>query len=84
MGERGSGVNEQSIARLDRIDKRHLDRLPPAVLMGAEREIAVEIDSHNGHGHAVIAAGDAMVRSAGVGRVAHSITLAFNSSSSCS
>ena len=45
---------------------RPSSRLPSCV--GAQREPAVRVDSHDGHRHAVVAAGDAVVRAAGVGR----------------
>jgi len=54
------------------------------VFVLAQGQPAVVVDANDDHRRAVVAAGDAVVRSAGVADDAHSITLAFSSSSSCS
>ena len=67
-------------------------RAPSRLL--AQREPARLVDAHDGHRNPVVAAGDAVLRAAGLAVEAglragcsggpHSITLAFSSSSSCS
>ena len=80
---RGAGVDEEAVAWCHRRDQRDLDRLRGPVLAAHRASAALLVDAHHRHRDAVVAAGDAVLRAAGRS-VAHSITLAFSSSSSCS
>ena len=77
-----AGMDEQPVARGDRLDERDLDRALRAVLGRAEREPARVVDALDPHRDALVGAGDAVV--AAVVRRGHSITLALSSSSSAS
>jgi len=73
-------MDEQAIAVVHGLDERDLDAGALALVVLAERERANLVDPDDPHGHGVIAARDADV----VAAVAHSITLALSSASSCS
>ena len=80
LAQRDAGVNEQVVARPRRAPTRSVITSVSAPSRLAAREPVVGRGSSDAHRHAFVGAGDA-VR---VGSAAHSITLAFSSSSSCS
>jgi len=73
-------MHKQFVAGLHRGHELDLDGAPRTGIVDAQGEPAGFVDAQDLHRDAVVAAGDAMVGVA----VAHSITLAFSSSSSCS
>jgi hypothetical protein len=80
-------VHEQHVTCSDGRHQRDLDRAALAVRAVAQGKLAIVIDGDHRARIGYIAARDAVLRPAGdvrCRRRAHSITLAFSSSSSCS
>ncbi len=57
-------MHEERVARRHRLDQRDLDRRARSVRVGTQRQPARLVDAHDRHRHAVVAAGDAVLRAA--------------------
>jgi hypothetical protein len=83
--DRHTGVNEQLVAYCHRVHEVNGDTVPSTLLIGAHSGAIAKLDYV--HRYPLIATGDAVLfrgSAASARDLAHSITLAFSSSSSCS